>query len=34
MLDIIHCPVFYLEHDILETRFCLHLHVEPTQMVQ
>jgi hypothetical protein len=23
IMDIIHCPVFYLKHDFLETEFCL-----------
>jgi hypothetical protein len=31
-LDIIHCPALYLKHYFLETRFCLSLQVEPTQM--
>jgi hypothetical protein len=31
--DIIHCPVFYLKHDVSETDFCLHIQVEPTQLV-
>jgi hypothetical protein len=25
-------PDFYLNHDVSETGFCLHLHVEPTDM--
>jgi hypothetical protein len=32
-LDIIHCLVFYLKHNVLETRFCLHLQVKDIQMV-
>jgi hypothetical protein len=31
-MDIIHCPVFYLKHDVSETEFCLRLHVEYTQL--
>jgi hypothetical protein len=31
ILDIIHCPVFYLKQDVSETEFCLCLQVEPTQ---
>jgi hypothetical protein len=32
ILDIINRPVFNLKHDVLETGFCLCLHVEPTQV--
>jgi hypothetical protein len=32
ILGIIHRPVFYLKHDVSETRFCLRLEVEPTRM--
>jgi hypothetical protein len=32
--DIIHRPVAYLKHDILETGFCLRLQVVPTQLGQ
>jgi hypothetical protein len=32
ILDIIHCPAFYLEHDISETGLCLRLQVDPTQL--
>jgi hypothetical protein len=32
MLDIIHRPVFYLEHNVSETGFCLRLQVEPTKL--
>jgi hypothetical protein len=32
VFDIIHRQVFYLQHDVSETEFCLHLHVEPTQL--
>jgi hypothetical protein len=34
ILDIIQPPVFYLKHDVSETGFCLHLHVEPAQVGQ
>jgi hypothetical protein len=34
ILDIIHRPVLYLNHDISETGFCLRLQVEPTDMGQ
>jgi hypothetical protein len=33
ILDIVHRPVFQLKHSISETGFCLHLQVEPTQLV-
>jgi hypothetical protein len=32
ILDIIHHSVFYLKRNVSETRFCLRLHMEPTQM--
>jgi hypothetical protein len=32
ILDIIHCPVFYLNHNVLETACCLRFHVLPTQL--
>jgi hypothetical protein len=32
ILDTFHRPVFYLKHDVLETRFCLRLQVEPTHV--
>jgi hypothetical protein len=31
-VDIIHRPVFYLNHNVSETGFCLRLQVEPTQL--
>jgi hypothetical protein len=31
ILDIIHCPLFCLKHDILETGLCFRLQVESTQ---
>jgi hypothetical protein len=31
-LDIVHCLVIYLKHDILEAGFGLHLKVKPTQL--
>jgi hypothetical protein len=31
-MDIIRHHVFYLEHNALETGFCLRLQVEPTQL--
>jgi hypothetical protein len=34
IMNIIHRPVFYLKHDVSETRFCHCLQVEPTQMDQ
>jgi hypothetical protein len=30
ILDISHCPVFCLKHDVLESGFCASLQVEPT----
>jgi hypothetical protein len=33
-MDIIHRPVFYLKHNVLETGFCLRLKVEPTELSQ
>jgi hypothetical protein len=33
-LDSIHCPIFYLKHDVSETGLCLCLQVEPTQLGQ
>jgi hypothetical protein len=32
ILDIIHRLVFHLKHNVLETRFCLRLHMELTQL--
>jgi hypothetical protein len=32
ILDIIHCPVFYLRYDVSETEFCFRLQMEPTHM--
>jgi hypothetical protein len=32
MLNIIHCPVFYLKHDVSDTVFCLRLQVENSQI--
>jgi hypothetical protein len=32
ILDIIYRPVFFLKHHVLETGFCLHLQVEPTEL--
>jgi hypothetical protein len=32
ILDIIHRPVFFLEHNILKTWFCLRLQVEAIQV--
>jgi hypothetical protein len=32
ILDIIHCPAFYLKHDVSKTRFCLCLQVEHIQV--
>jgi hypothetical protein len=32
ILDIIHRPVFYLEHNVSETGFCLLLQAEPTYL--
>jgi hypothetical protein len=32
VLDIIHHPVFYLKHDVLETGLCLCLQAEPSQL--
>jgi hypothetical protein len=34
ILGIIYRPVFYLNHSVAETRFCLRLQVEPTQLGQ
>jgi hypothetical protein len=31
IVDIIHCPVFYLKPDVSKTGIYLHLQVEPTQ---
>jgi hypothetical protein len=33
-LDIIYRPLFYLKHYVSELEFCLHLHVERTQLGQ
>jgi hypothetical protein len=30
IMVIMHCPVFYLMHNVSETRFCLRLQVIPT----
>jgi hypothetical protein len=32
ILNINHWPVFYLKHDVLATRVCLRLRVDPTQL--
>jgi hypothetical protein len=32
ILDIIYCPIFHLEHGILENRFCLLFQAEHTQL--
>jgi hypothetical protein len=32
ILDIFHCPVLYLKHNIFVIGFCLRLQVEPTQL--
>jgi hypothetical protein len=32
ILDIIRCRVLYWKHNVSETRFCLRLQVEPTQL--
>lgn len=32
ILDLIHCPTFYLNHIVSETEFCNHLKVEPIQL--
>jgi hypothetical protein len=32
ILDIIHRPVFYLKHNVPETRFCFVFQVKPTQL--
>jgi hypothetical protein len=32
ILDISHDPVFYVEHNVLETGFCLYLQVHPAQL--
>jgi hypothetical protein len=34
ILYIIHRPVLYLKQDVSETRFCLRLQAEPTQLGQ
>jgi hypothetical protein len=34
ILDIIHCPIFYLEHNVSEIGFCLRLQVVPTYLNQ
>jgi hypothetical protein len=31
-LDIIHRPVYFQEHNVSETGFCLRLQVKPTQL--
>jgi hypothetical protein len=31
-MDINHCPIFYLKHDVSEAGFYLRLQVEPTQL--
>jgi hypothetical protein len=32
IMNITHCSVFYLKHNVSETGFCLLLQVEPTQL--
>jgi hypothetical protein len=32
VLEIIHCPVFYLKYDFSKTGFCLRLQLEPTPL--
>jgi hypothetical protein len=32
IVDIIHHPVVYLKHDVLEIAFCLQLQVQPVQL--
>jgi hypothetical protein len=32
ILDVIHRPVFYFKHSVSESRFCLRLQMEPTQL--
>jgi hypothetical protein len=32
ILDVIHCPVYYLKHGISETGFCVCLQVELTEV--
>jgi hypothetical protein len=27
-----HCPAYFSKHNVLETQFCLHLQVKPTQL--
>jgi hypothetical protein len=29
-----HCPIYFSKHNVLETRFCLHFQVKPTQFGQ
>jgi hypothetical protein len=32
ILDINHCLVYYLKHNVSEIEFCLHLQVDPTHL--